>query len=97
MFYCSRCSVFDEKGTLLTHRCSASNRNPASNNASDRIGPASNTVRAGVDAKAAEPAPGVQQSAVRKPVGVVPKQRWDREKYNAYQREYMRKRRESNN
>lgn len=75
---------------------SAPNKQHASNDASNRDRLASNAVRvgSGVETKAASA--GISEGVVREPVEPVRKQRWDRDKYNAYMREYMKRRRAVN-
>ena len=66
----------------------ASNTEVASNNASNRTGNKRPALQADAN-RMAEPGDGDRQGDV----GVKKKQRWSREAYNAYQREYMRKKR----
>jgi len=78
-------------------RQSASNKEGASNNASNRLGENSRSAQAvGADGggqKAVDIGAGqVGDDGVERCRGET-KQRWSREAYNAYQREYMKKRR----
>jgi hypothetical protein len=73
----------------------ASNKVSASNNASNRVvaEPLANAGAVGAVEGRVRPCSGRRISAVGEGEGVGSKQRWGREAYNAYQREYMRRRR----
>ena len=85
-----RCEVWGR-----VHLTSASNTESASNNASNRpVEDIQAEHKAGQRGKEAVSVSSVPKVGQSEDGGVVlRKQRWGRDKYNAYQREYMRKRR----
>ena len=87
---CAMCGSRHElyQAHVFETNTSASNTRAASNNASNRTGNKRPALQADAN-RMAEPGDGDRQGDV----GVKKKQRWSREAYNAYQREYMRKKR----
>ena len=81
--------MLDAEHTARTHRCASNASNHASNGRSEAGDSQGSLVDPGYGTSEERVVLGAPGAAV----GVGRKQRWARDKYNAYQREYMRKRR----